>query len=120
MFTAQLGWALGLVSISLVLSWLLGAAGLSLAWLLLLLVLVVALWRAHFSRLLDAAIHCERLRVRRRRALSIDETAEWVNFLVNRWWVFSSLTLFSIVKERLEPILNEAKPSIVGEWETLV
>nr|CAD7444341.1 unnamed protein product [Timema bartmani] len=108
-----LGWALGLVSISLVLSWLLGAAGLSLAWLLLLLVLVVALWRAHFSRLLDAAIHCERLRVRRRRALSIDETAEWVNFLVNRWWVFSSLTLFSIVKERLEPILNEAKPSIV-------
>ncbi|XP_063216806.1 extended synaptotagmin-2-like [Bacillus rossius redtenbacheri] len=116
---AQLDHALALVAAAAAGSWLLGAAGLSVAWMLLLLVLLVSLWKAHAARLLGAAVRGEEARVRRRRALRPDETAEWLNFLVNRWWVFSSPTLFTIMKERLEPLLNEAKPNIVERLELL-
>jgi Ca2+-dependent lipid-binding protein len=114
---AQLNWTLVFVAVSVICSWLLGATGLSLAWLLLLLALVAAVWKTSLVRLVEAAISYETLRVRRKRALSQDETAEWFNFLLNRWWVFSSRSLFTIVKERLEPLLNEAKPSFVENFE---
>ncbi|KAJ8876232.1 hypothetical protein PR048_024142 [Dryococelus australis] len=114
-----LDYALVCVAIAVLVSWLLGAAGLSVAWMLLLLVVLVSTWRAHMARLLDAAGRCESTRLRRRRAVGRDETAEWFNLLLNRWWVFSSPTLFSIMKERLEPILNEAKPNIIERLELL-
>jgi Ca2+-dependent lipid-binding protein len=82
---AQLNWTLLFVAVSVVCSWLLGATGLSLAWLLLLLALVAAVWKTSLVRLVEAAISYETLRVRRKRALSQDETAEWFNFLLNRW-----------------------------------
>ena len=80
-----MSWTLVFVSVSVVCSWLLGYTGLSLAWLLLLLALVAAVWKASLVTLVDSAISYETLRVRRRRALSQDETAEWFNFLFNRW-----------------------------------
>jgi Ca2+-dependent lipid-binding protein len=82
---AQLNWMLMFVAVSVVCSWLLGTIGLSLAWLLLLLALVAAVWKTSLVRLVDAAVSYETLRVRRKRALSQDETAEWFNFLLNRW-----------------------------------
>jgi hypothetical protein len=82
---AQLSWTLIFVAVSVVCSWLLGTTGLSLAWLLLLLALVAAVWKTSLVRLVEAAVHYETLRVRRKRALSQDETAEWFNFLLNRW-----------------------------------
>ncbi|KAJ4435224.1 hypothetical protein ANN_23802 [Periplaneta americana] len=90
---AQLSWTLIFVAASVVCSWLLGTTGLSMAWLLLLLALVAAVWKASLVRLVEAAINYETLRVRRRRALSQDETAEWFNFLVNRWSLPSKETL---------------------------
>lgn len=114
---AQLSWMLIFVAVSVVCSWILGTTGLSLAWLLLLLTLVVAVWKTSVVRLVEAAVKYETLRVRRKRALSYDETAEWFNFLLNRWWVFSSPSLFAILKEWLEPELNEAKPSFVESLE---
>lgn len=30
-------------------------------------------------------------------------------------WIFSSNSLLSLLKDRLEPLLNESRPSIVGE-----
>jgi len=82
---AQLSWTLIFVAASVVCSWVLGTTGLSLAWLLLLLALVAAVWKASLVRLVEAAVSYETLRVRRKRALSQDETAEWFNFLLNRW-----------------------------------
>ncbi|XP_023711501.1 uncharacterized protein LOC111866609, partial [Cryptotermes secundus] len=81
---AQLNWMLTFVAVSVACSWLLGALGLSLAWLLLLLALVAAVWKTNLVRLVEAAVSYETLRVRRKRALSQDETAEWFNFLLNR------------------------------------
>lgn len=73
------------MALSIVCSWILGTSGLSLAWLLLLLALVVAVWKTSFVGLVEAAVNYETLRVRRKRALSHAETAEWFNFLLNRW-----------------------------------
>ncbi|KAJ9589914.1 hypothetical protein L9F63_016975, partial [Diploptera punctata] len=81
---AQLSWTLIFVSVSVVCSWLLGTTGLSLAWLLLLLALVAAVWKTSLVRLVEAAVNYETLRVRRKRVLSLDESAEWFNFLLNR------------------------------------
>ncbi|XP_021917858.1 uncharacterized protein PYUK71.03c-like isoform X2 [Zootermopsis nevadensis] len=114
---AELIWTLMFVALSVVCSWLLGTAGLSLAWLLFLLALVVAVWKSSLVKLVEAAVKYETLRVRRKRVHNQDETAEWFNFLFNRWWVFSSPSLFIILKEHLEPILNEAKPSFVESLE---
>lgn len=81
----QLSWMLIFVAVSVVCSWIVGTTGLSLAWLLLLLALVVAVWKTSLMRLVEAAVNYETLRVRRKRALSHNETAEWFNFLLNRW-----------------------------------
>lgn len=99
------------------LAWLVGAAGWSLAWLLLLLAGLAAVARAPLADVLDEAVRYETRRVRARRALAQDETAEWFNFLLNRWWTFSSNSLLALLKDRLEPLLNESKPSIVESLE---
>ncbi|XP_049816516.1 uncharacterized protein LOC126263432 [Schistocerca nitens] len=108
----RLGVALGA---ALAASWVLGAAGASVAWLVLLLAAAGAVWRQSVCSLLEAAAAFEALRVRRRRALAAGETAEWLNVAINRWWVLSSDSVFALVKEHLEPLLNDAKPGIVGK-----
>lgn len=37
-----------------------------------------------------------------------------------RRWRFSATSIFSLAKERLEPLLNEAKPGILGEFSQYV
>ncbi|XP_049764744.1 uncharacterized protein LOC126094274 [Schistocerca cancellata] len=110
----RLGVALGA---ALAASWVLGAAGASVAWLVLLLAAAGAVWRQSVCSLLEAAAAFEALRVRRRRALAAGETAEWLNVAINRWWVLSSDSVFALVKEHLEPLLNDAKPGIVESVE---
>ncbi|KAK2576841.1 hypothetical protein KPH14_005474 [Odynerus spinipes] len=105
------------LGVALTIAWIIGAAGLSLAWLVLVLALVGTIVKARISRLLQTALHHELARLRRRRALYKDETAEWLSLLLNRWWRFSAASIFSLAKERLEPLLNEAKPGILGPLE---
>ncbi|XP_068082073.1 uncharacterized protein [Anabrus simplex] len=99
--------------------WVLAAVGLSPAWLLLLGAVMGTIWKSNISQLIEDAVRHEMLRVRQRRALIRDESAEWLNFLINRWWVFSSRSLFTLMKEHLEPLLTEAKPSVVDRMELL-
>ncbi|XP_043280292.1 uncharacterized protein [Venturia canescens] len=105
------------LGVTVTIAWIVGAAGLSFAWLLLVLGIAATIVKARFARLLQASVQHELARLRRRRALYMDETAEWLSLLVNRWWRFSAAGIFSLAKERLEPILNEAKPGILGPLE---
>ncbi|XP_015190898.1 PREDICTED: extended synaptotagmin-2-B isoform X4 [Polistes dominula] len=105
------------LGLALTIAWIIGAVGLSLAWLVLVLALVGTIVKARISRLLQTALHNELARLRRRRALYKDETAEWLSLLLNKWWRFSAASIFSLAKERLEPLLNEAKPGILGPLE---
>ncbi|XP_043477779.1 uncharacterized protein LOC122508474 isoform X2 [Leptopilina heterotoma] len=105
------------LGVALTIAWIVGAAGLSLAWLVLVLAVAGTVVKGRLSRLLQTALHQDLARLRRRRALYKDETAEWLSLLVNRWWRFSAGSIFSLAKERLEPLLNEAKPGILGPME---
>ncbi|KOX69793.1 Tricalbin-1, partial [Melipona quadrifasciata] len=105
------------LSFALTIAWLIGAAGLSLAWLVLVLALTATIFKTRISRLLDSTVRRELARLRRKRALYKDETAEWLTLLLNKWWRFSAASIFSLAKERLEPLLNEAKPGILGPLE---
>ncbi|XP_058799438.1 uncharacterized protein LOC131668950 isoform X2 [Phymastichus coffea] len=105
------------LGVSVTIAWLVGVAGLSLAWLMLVLALAGSLTKARISRLLQTALQQELARLRRRRALYKDETAEWLSLLINKWWRFSAASIFSHAKERLEPLLNDAKPAILGSLE---
>ncbi|XP_035733032.1 uncharacterized protein LOC118446471 isoform X2 [Vespa mandarinia] len=105
------------IGLALTIAWIIGAAGLSLAWLVLILALVGTIMKARISRLLQMGLQHELSRLRRKRALYKDETAEWLSLLFNRWWRFSAASIFSLAKEHLEPLLNEAKPGILGPLE---
>ncbi|CAK9818685.1 TCB1 [Anthophora plagiata] len=105
------------LSAAFAIAWIIGAAGLSLAWLLIILTLAVPILKARRSRFLQSSLQHELARLRRRKALYKDETAEWLSLLLNKWWRFSAASIFSLAKERLEPLLNEAKPGILGPLE---
>lgn len=70
---------------TLAIAWIIGAAGLSLAWLVLVLALAGTIFKTRVSRLLQSTIQQELGRLRRRRALYKDETAEWLSLLLNKW-----------------------------------
>ncbi|XP_014211162.1 uncharacterized protein LOC106641296 [Copidosoma floridanum] len=97
--------------------WFIGLTGFSPAWLVLLLFLAGTVTKTRITRLLQHVLQQELARLRRRRALYKDETAEWLSLLINKWWRFSAASLFSLAKERLEPLLNDAKPAILGSLE---
>lgn len=75
------------LGVALAITWIIGAAGLSLAWLVLVLVLAATIVKARVSRLLQTELQQELARLRRRRALYKDETAEWLSLLLNKWQV---------------------------------
>uniref|UniRef100_T1JGR7 C2 domain-containing protein n=1 Tax=Strigamia maritima TaxID=126957 RepID=T1JGR7_STRMM len=106
-----------LVSCCLLLSWLLGQMDFSIAWVVLLLLFLAAVWLSNFNRLIEDSVAFEKLRLHRQRALRTDESVEWLNFLINRWWIFSSPSIFRLVKNSLDPLLNESKPSFLESVE---
>lgn len=73
------------LGVALAITWIIGATGLSLAWLVLVLVLAATVVKARVSRLLQTELQHELARLRRRRALYKDETAEWLSLLLNKW-----------------------------------
>nr|XP_045621031.1 uncharacterized protein LOC123772105 isoform X3 [Procambarus clarkii] len=94
-------------------AWVLGACGASWAWLMVSMGVTWALVSGALQRAAEDATRYESLRLHRRRALQADETCEWLNLLVNRWWVFSSASIFARVKAALDPRLNDAKPAFL-------
>ncbi|CAG2252189.1 unnamed protein product [Mytilus edulis] len=50
-------------------------------------------------------IYQEEIRIHRKKALGQSETAEWLNFIINRWWVFNADAIEKEVKRKLDHIL---------------
>lgn len=89
------------LGVALTITWIIGAAGLSLAWLVLVLALVATVVKARVSRLLQTELQHELARLRRRRALYKDETAEWLSLLLNKWQVPFSAAIDDPVPRKL-------------------
>lgn len=81
------------LGVALAITWIIGAVGLSLAWLILVLALAATIVKARVSRLLQTELQHELARLRRRRALYKDETAEWLSLLLNKWQVLFSAVI---------------------------
>ncbi|XP_013386079.1 uncharacterized protein LOC106155687 isoform X2 [Lingula anatina] len=99
-------------------AWVIGCYGFSYTWVFVLLSVLFLIWRTKLLHLTDSEYRQHEILVHRKRALAHGETAEWVNFIVNRWWVFSSTSLFGIIKSHLDSALNgESKPLFIDQME---
>lgn len=68
-----------------IVAWALGKYDSGTVWIIALLVWVYLWWKNSTSRIIDLAAKEAEIETRRRQAMSNAETAEWVNFLINRW-----------------------------------
>lgn len=68
-----------------IIAWLFGRYDVSLVWVFALLAWIFLWWKNTATRVIDLAAKEAEINKRRQRALSHAETAEWLNFLVNRW-----------------------------------
>ncbi|KAK2560441.1 Uncharacterized protein P5673_016790 [Acropora cervicornis] len=102
-----------------VLAWVLGRCEAGFLWIFLLLVWMLLWWNNNAARIIELAAEEVENDLRRKKAQTNSETAEWLNFLLNRWMVFSDRSLFKLIKSSLDPVLQSQKPSFVGSVEVL-
>lgn len=100
-------------------SWLIGYFELSFVWAFLLIASLFLIWQAKINKIVKHYLNIEEISLYRKRAFHFrqNETAEWLNFLVNRWWVFSSFSIEQLVKKRLDERLWDIKPTFLDSLE---
>jgi len=82
--------------VALVTSWLLGIYQFSFFWVYIVIFLTFIVWKSKVLSLTEQFLrHCELL-LHRKRALSQHETAEWLNFVINRWYAAYDIQAISI------------------------
>ncbi|CAB4019743.1 tricalbin-1-like isoform X1 [Paramuricea clavata] len=100
-----------------VLAWIFGRIGFGIVWLAPFLVLVFSWWNRTSSEILETTARLADVQARRERAFQNAETAEWLNFIVNRWCVFSDSSILSLIKTSLDPLLEYYKPTFLESIE---
>ncbi|KAK2158561.1 hypothetical protein LSH36_167g03038 [Paralvinella palmiformis] len=105
------------ISFVVILAWIIGYFQFSFLWVFLLILLTLLVWWNKVISLIEAYVRDKEVEVHRKRALRKSETAEWMNFLVNRWWIFSSGTISDLIKRKLDPLLSDIKPSFLSHIE---
>lgn len=98
-------------------AWLIGFCALSFVWAFLLIGSLFLVWKTKISRIVKQHLDIEETALYRRRAFRQHETVEWLNFLLNRWWVFSSVTIEQLVKKRLDERLWDIRPPFIDSLE---
>ena len=73
------------VACTVCIAWFLGTQSFSFLWVFLLVFVLFMIWRGRLRRVVEHNIEWHRENLCRKRALRQDETAEWLNFLINRW-----------------------------------
>ena len=70
-------------------AWLLGRLGCGLFWMVPFLVFIFSWWNRTSSEILETTVRLAEMESHRMKAFKNAETAEWLNFIVNRWCVFN-------------------------------
>ncbi|XP_048580326.1 tricalbin-1 [Nematostella vectensis] len=99
------------------LTWLLGAYGFSYLWCLFIIPLLFTIWYRKNCRILEDRVREAEIKVHRRKALRDEETTEWLNFILNRWWNFSETSICQLVRDSLNPVLDYSRPSFIENME---
>ncbi|XP_033734634.1 extended synaptotagmin-1-like isoform X2 [Pecten maximus] len=115
----QLLWVYLLVSASLSLAWGLGVWGCSFLWVFIVIAALFVVWRTKLTNIVKRHLAKEEQRIHRKKALRQSESLEWVNFVFNRWWVFSSSNLEELIKKRIDERLQTVKPGCLDKMELL-
>ncbi|XP_021363812.1 extended synaptotagmin-1-like isoform X2 [Mizuhopecten yessoensis] len=115
----QLLWVYLLVSASLSLAWGLGVWGCSFLWVFIVIAALFVVWKTKLTNIVKRHLSMEEQRIHRKKALRQSETLEWLNFVFNRWWVFSSSNLEQLIKKRIDERLQTVKPGCLDKMELL-
>ncbi|XP_052767239.1 uncharacterized protein LOC128208010 isoform X2 [Mya arenaria] len=108
-----------IVAFTIASSWLLGAFNFSFLWVFGLIFALFIVWKSRLRNTVERNLAWHKEQFHRKRALRQEETAEWLNFIVNRWWVFSSVSIEDLVKRRINERLVTVKPSFIGHLEVI-
>ncbi|XP_059178126.1 uncharacterized protein LOC131957377 isoform X2 [Physella acuta] len=106
-----------IVSLTVALAWLLGYFDFSFLWVFISIASLFVVWKAKISKIITQHLCQEEATLYRKRAFRQNETAEWFNFLLNRWWVFSASNIEELVKKHLDERLWDIRPSFVDSLE---
>lgn len=74
-----------IVALLLSLSWLLGSMSFSFLWIYGIIFGLFIVWKTRLQTLLERTLDWHKEHHNRKRALRQEETAEWLNFIINRW-----------------------------------
>lgn len=98
-------------------AWLLGRLGCGLFWMVPFLVFIFSWWNRTSSEILETTVRLAEIESHRMKAFKNAETAEWLNFIVNRWCVFSDSSILTLIKTSLDPLLEYYKPTFIDAIE---
>jgi Ca2+-dependent lipid-binding protein len=76
-----------IVAFLLALSWFLGSMSCSFLWIFGIIFGLFIVWRTRLQEILERTLDWHKEHHNRKRALRQEETAEWLNFIINRWLV---------------------------------
>ena len=76
------------VSAAVTIAWVFGVYQFSFLWIFILISGLFVLWRSVLTKIITRRLVAEENIIHRKRALKQSETGEWLNFILNRWWVF--------------------------------
>uniref|UniRef100_A0A0B7ARF5 Uncharacterized protein n=1 Tax=Arion vulgaris TaxID=1028688 RepID=A0A0B7ARF5_9EUPU len=106
-----------IVSFIVAFAWLLGYFDFSFLWVFISIASLFIIWKAKIGKIIAQHLSNEEATLYRKRAFRQNETAEWFNFLLNRWWVFSSNNIEELVKKHFNERLWDIRPSFVDSLE---
>ena len=75
------------VAFTMILTWGLGLMEFSFMWTFALIVLTFFVWHSKVMKLVEEHLRYKEVQLHRKRALRHGETAEWLNLVINRWYV---------------------------------
>ncbi|XP_055957357.1 uncharacterized protein LOC126821662 isoform X2 [Patella vulgata] len=98
-------------------AWAFGYFEFSFLWVFLLSACLFLVWKTKIGTIIRRHLDYEEDNLHRKRALRQSESVEWLNFLLNRWWVFSTYSIEDLVKKRLDERLIGITPSFIEKLE---
>ncbi|ESN99313.1 hypothetical protein HELRODRAFT_162834 [Helobdella robusta] len=101
----------------LLLSFFLGYFQFSLFWIFIIGLLTLFVWNRRALDLTERFIWEQETLLHRKRALRQNETCEWLNFLINRWFVFGVNNFSDIVKRNIDSFLINVQPYFLSSLE---
>ncbi|XP_056021913.1 uncharacterized protein LOC125650208 isoform X3 [Ostrea edulis] len=105
------------VALAISAAWVLGTMQMEFYWTFLLSGMIFVVWRTKLKQILRNKIFAVECLIHRKRALRQNESSEWLNFILNRWWVFASNSIQDVIKKHIDERLVSIKPGFISQLQ---